>query len=46
MHRIIATSAVAVAGAVVVGTAAGGPSSDNPNRTLAQAMENGWDCNR
>jgi len=42
---IIATSAVAVAGAVVVGTAAGGPSSDNPNRTLAQAMANGWDCN-
>jgi hypothetical protein len=49
MRRIIvfiAAVAAVTAGAVaLVGTAAGGPSSGTSNRTLDQAIANGWDCN-
>jgi hypothetical protein len=42
---IAAVAALAATAVAVSGTAAGAPSSGDPNRTLAQAIANGWDCN-
>jgi hypothetical protein len=48
-HRIFAliaaVGALAAGAVAIAGTAAGAPSSGNPNRTLDQAIANGWDCN-
>jgi hypothetical protein len=47
MHRriafIAAVAALAAAAVAISGTAAGSPG--NTNRTLDQAITNGWDCN-
>jgi hypothetical protein len=49
MHRRIAfiatVAALATAAVTISGTAAAEPSSGNTNRTLDQAIANGWDCN-
>ncbi len=42
---IVAIAALAATAAAISGTAAGAPNSGNPNRTLDQAIANGWDCN-
>jgi hypothetical protein len=42
---IAAVAALSTAAVAMSATAAGAPSSGNPNRTLDQAIANGWDCN-